>query len=573
MGLQARITLEIDFDNSNQADFAVDSGGNLSITASGGNIDFGNENITIGGNLTIDTSLLHINTTDNTLGWNTLTPFGEWDLILTSGIPQFTLTRAGGNGPVFGSRQAQGTPASPTATQSGDRLFLWNAGGYTGINYMTAAAFGFFAEETFSTSQLGTYINFQTVSLGTTSRTEKMRLTADGFLLIGTTSDNDSEKLQVDGYTYLDGILKVTNKARELLEGGDFVGGSGWTEGAGWNVSGGTATYIDAEGTGGGGNLSRPVSVTNGATYTVVYTGTYDQDDPGGVDCNMRVVLGGTAGTTRTSTNTYTENIVAGGSGIIEFEPINDDDTDDEWEIDNVSVVEAFPSTKIGDGGTTDYTEIDSSGIIITHGDSRLQLTQKAGTAVDGDLWNDSTQEALQTFVSGIEQTLVGVIFTQTADKTIADTTDETTLFGTGVGTLTLPANFWVVGKTLRIEIHGDFADAGNPTAQIRVKLDAVELSDSTAIALSGLAGTEEWETEVIITCRSVGGSGTLETVVDWEYETSVGSSAIERLDIGGTLQTVDTTQSDTLDITFEWGTAAAANTLVSEVGFVTVLN
>ena len=202
-----------------------------------------------------------------------------------------------------------------------------------------------------------------------------------------------------------------------------------------------------------------------------------------------------------------------------------------------------------------------------------LQLTQKAGTATDGDLWNDSTQEALQTFVSGIEQTLVGVIFTQTADQTIANTTTETTLFGTGVGTLTLPANFWTVGKTIRVEIHGDFADFGNPTVEIQAYYGATSLIDSTPIALSGLGGTEEWETEVVITCRSIGVSGTVETVIDWEYETTTGSSPIERLDVAGVLRTINTTVSGVLDVTFQWGTAAAANTLHSHVGFVEILN
>ena len=79
--------------------------------------------------------------------------------------------------------------------------------------------------------------------------------------------------------------------------------------------------------------------------------------------------------------------------------------------------------------------------------DAPLQLTQHAGVTVDGSIWNDSTQKALQTSVSGIEQSLMGCIFTQTADQTIADTVTETTMFGTGVGTLTLPANFWTVSK------------------------------------------------------------------------------------------------------------------------------
>jgi len=202
-----------------------------------------------------------------------------------------------------------------------------------------------------------------------------------------------------------------------------------------------------------------------------------------------------------------------------------------------------------------------------------LQLIAKAGSAHEGDIWNDSTQEALQTFVSGIEQTLVGAIFTQTADQTIANTVTETTLFGTGVGTLTLPANFWAVGKTIRIEIHGDFADTGNPTAEVQAYYGATSLIDSGAIALAGLGGTEEWKTEVIITCRSVGATGTLETVIDWEYETTTGSSAIERLDVAGTTTVVDTTASGALDVTFQWGTAVAANTITSTVGFVEVLN
>ena len=205
--------------------------------------------------------------------------------------------------------------------------------------------------------------------------------------------------------------------------------------------------------------------------------------------------------------------------------------------------------------------------------DGRIELTQQSGSTNDGALWNDSTQEALQTFTSGIEQTLVGVIFTQTADQTIANTTTETTLFGTGVGTLTLPANFWTVGKTIRIEIHGDFADFGTPTVEVQAYYGTTSLIDSQAITLSGLGGTEEWETEVVITCRSVGATGTVRTIIDWEYETTTGSSAIERLDVAGTTTVINTTVSGALDVTFQWGTAAVANTLTSEVGFVEVLN
>lgn len=230
-----------------------------------------------------------------------------------------------------------------------------------------------------------------------------------------------------------------------------------------------------------------------------------------------------------------------------------------------------FLTTPDGSGTLIDRMAIGQDGIVSIL--NRLSLSQVAGSITDGNIWNDSTQKALQTFVSGIEQTLTGCIFTQTADQTIANTTTETTLFGTGVGTITLPANFWVVGKTIRLEIHGDFADTGNPTAEIQVYYGATSLIDSGAITLSGLSGIEEWECEVIITCRSTGATGTLETVIDWEYETTTGSSAIERLDVSGTLTVVDTTAAGALDVTYQWGTANASNTLTSEVALVQVLN
>ena len=222
-------------------------------------------------------------------------------------------------------------------------------------------------------------------------------------------------------------------------------------------------------------------------------------------------------------------------------------------------------SQNIGFGTSTPSEKIDING--------RLELTQQTGSTNDGAIWNDSTQETLQSFTSGIEQSLVGCIFTQTSDRTIANTTTETTMFGTGVGTLTLPANFWTVGKTIRIEIHGDFADTGNPTAEVQAYYGATSLIDSSAITLSGLADTEEWETHIIMTCRSVGATGTIETIIDWEYETSTGSSAIERLDVAGTTTVIDTTASGALDATFQWGTASASNTLTSEIGLVEVLN
>ena len=163
--------------------------------------------------------------------------------------------------------------------------------------------------------------------------------------------------------------------------------------------------------------------------------------------------------------------------------------------------------------------------------------------------------------------------FSQTADKTIANTVTETTLFGTGVGTLTLPANFWVVGRSVRVTLHGDFTDTGSPTVTVKVKLGATTMIDSGAITIPSLGGTEEWRCEVFLTCRTTGVSGIIETNIDFMYETTTGASAVEQLTISGTSTTFDTTASGALDATFQWGTASASNTITSEIALVEVLN
>lgn len=96
---------------------------------------------------------------------------------------------------------ARGTQASPTATQLNDRGLFIGAHGFTGTNYGVAsmAAMIFVADETISATNQGFRIEWATTSLGATSRTEKMRLTADGTLLIGLTSVDSTMTLKTFG--------------------------------------------------------------------------------------------------------------------------------------------------------------------------------------------------------------------------------------------------------------------------------------------------------------------------------------------------------------------------------------
>lgn len=203
----------------------------------------------------------------------------------------------------------------------------------------------------------------------------------------------------------------------------------------------------------------------------------------------------------------------------------------------------------------------------------KITLSSIAGSTTAGDLWQDSTQKALQTFVAGIEQTISGVVFTQTADKTIANTTTETTLIGTGVGTVTLPANFFTVGKTIRFRFRGIISDTGTPTVQIKIKLGATTIADSGTVALIlSTLSNDYFEVEGGLTCRTTGATGTVISSGVMLYDKNANASnAIGIINTGTT--TIDTTASQAFDVTFDWGTASASNTITSQIGTVEVLN
>lgn len=167
-----------------------------------------------------------------------------------------------------------------------------------------------------------------------------------------------------------------------------------------------------------------------------------------------------------------------------------------------------------------------------------------------------------------VKPKLVKTLFTQTASKTVADTDVETTLLSSGVGSLTLPANFLKVGTVLRVYLCGFHSSTSNPTATIKVKFGSTEISSGSDSSGNGTA--KAFHIRCSITCRSVGASGSV--VACGEYvELHNNGSSISLL--GTAAVTVDTTTEQTLDLTFKWSAAAAGNTITCVNAVVEALN
>jgi hypothetical protein len=187
-------------------------------------------------------------------------------------------------------------------------------------------------------------------------------------------------------------------------------------------------------------------------------------------------------------------------------------------------------------------------------------------------MWNDSTQKSLYRFSNGVKENISTVLFTQTSSTTVANTTTETSILGTGVGTKTLPINFLVAAKTIRIKIQGYVSNLITPTIQIRVKLGSVVILDTTAVTMTTITGNMRFSVEGEFTCRTTGASGTIFSQGEANYFTIATTN--NNIDmVNTTTTTIDTTATQAIDVMVTWGTANASNSITSTNATIEILN
>lgn len=159
--------------------------------------------------------------------------------------------------------------------------------------------------------------------------------------------------------------------------------------------------------------------------------------------------------------------------------------------------------------------------------------------------------------------------YTQTSAVTVANTVTESTLLSSGVGSLTLPANFLVTGKTVKITVAGVHSATANPNITINIKLGSTTVM-TTGIVTSGNSTNAFFEIHGFITCYTTGATGTV-WAEGYYVETGGGTG---RFSMGNSAATtIDTTASQTINVTATWGTASTSNTITASVAMVEFVN
>lgn len=159
-------------------------------------------------------------------------------------------------------------------------------------------------------------------------------------------------------------------------------------------------------------------------------------------------------------------------------------------------------------------------------------------------------------------------LFSQTGDSVpISGTTVESTLINGGVGTLSVPANGFQIGDSFRAVFGGILNVANNQTIRVRVKAGSIVLLDSGLQSISNITN-DVFSLNIDFTIRQIGvpGVASIASLGTFHYtKTSNGTTQGFAFNtINNT--TFDTTISNTLNVTVEWGSNDVGNSIYSDI-------
>ena len=180
-----------------------------------------------------------------------------------------------------------------------------------------------------------------------------------------------------------------------------------------------------------------------------------------------------------------------------------------------------------------------------------------------------NTYYTMQDILDTVADEGVAGLFAQTGNSTIiTGTIAETTLINGGVGTLTIPANGFQVGDSFRAIFGGVMNAANNQTIRVRVKAGPITLLDSGVQALTNSIVDDIWSLNIDFTIRQIGGAGVASIVSLGAFhyiKTSNASTQGFAFNVVNNT-TFNTTISNDLNVTVQWGSTNAGNSIYSDI-------
>ena len=200
------------------------------------------------------------------------------------------------------------------------------------------------------------------------------------------------------------------------------------------------------------------------------------------------------------------------------------------------------PITTLANGDLLDVSQDTGAGTYSTKSISYSDLLTQLTAAISGDA------------------TLFGLYAQTVQSATVTNTTTETSVIGTGVGSLTVPADTFLRGDSYHAKIGGVISAQNGDTIEIHIKTGSTVLASTGSISLSPVTALG-WELELDFTIASLTATGSMCTNGNFAYNRDTGS--LEGF-VFQDVQTIDTTIANTLDVTVTWGQAKTQDQIYS---------
>jgi hypothetical protein len=199
-------------------------------------------------------------------------------------------------------RTARGTSSIPSPVQQGDILGPYVTQAFDGTGFASAGQIIYWADQNWTSSQHGSYLTLTTVADGTTSATERMRITNAGNVGVGTASP--ASKLDVAGDINFSGIIRYQGTPAFSLNGTSNTGIGYFTLNS--NAFGSENTAVGAQA------LETTAGTSNGTEgsgNTAIGWGALETNTTG----DSNIAIGRAAGSSITATS---NNIDIGATGV-----------------------------------------------------------------------------------------------------------------------------------------------------------------------------------------------------------------------------------------------------------------
>lgn len=178
--------------------------------------------------------------------------------------------------------------------------------------------------------------------------------------------------------------------------------------------------------------------------------------------------------------------------------------------------------------------------------------------------YNTATGELTYAQSKGVSPGL----FSQTGDSIpITNTTAIGNLLDGGVGTLTVPANGFQVGDAFIAYFSGHISNKNNAVLQIEVLSTGVLLADTGLMTLPATTN-KDWQLYINFTIRAIGAAGVGQIATSGRFTFSKDANnspdSIGFYNLNTT--TFNTTISNTLNVTAQWGAADPLNSIQTNI-------